>query len=171
MIKNFNTYNESIKDKMKGKELKGILLEINNAKDQLESLNLKTTNFSENRGIYSFSIVNIKDIRVNIYYYHKEKMINKWSDEYMNDQEYGWNIYIQDFNKYDSKTKREKQYHLTGNWNELLLNIIDACYPNVDGLIKKTNEQISELQSEIESNEKLLKGLHNVKKILDNNDN
>jgi hypothetical protein len=166
MIKKFDTYNESLKGKLKGKELKGVHLEIYNAKEQLETLYLKTNNITTNKGVYSFSITNIKNIEISIHYFHYEEMDNKWNKQYLKDHKDGWNVYITSHN-YDKGKKDD--YYFTGDWNTILKNIINICYPNVDNIIVNVKDRIESHEIKIEMENRLLNGLENAKKILNDN--
>lgn len=164
MIKNFHTYNGSLKDKMIGKELKGIHLEIFKAKNQLDSIRLKTSRMQIDKGIYMFSITNIMNININLHYHIYEEMKNKWSEEYLNKHKEGWNVYVEDF------TADKRDDYLTGEWNTILKKIINICYPNIDDIIQNTKKEIEKLQIKIQNNENLLKGVENAKKIINNDD-
>lgn len=170
MIKKFNTYiNESLRDKLKGKELSGIHLEIYNATKQLETFNLNPIGIETGKGVYTFSITNIKNILINIYYFNHEEMINKWTPEYLVDQPNGWTIYADIYAPDRNMNKNKREKHNTETWEEMLKIILGICYPDVDNIIVNTKDRIEANEIKIEMENRLLKGLENAKKILNDN--
>ena len=164
MIKKFNTYNESLRNKLKGKKLTDIKLEIYNVKEQLDSLGLRTTKEIEiNNGIYSFNMNYIMDIHISLHYYDYKKMENNWSDKYLSSHKNGWNVYIVDDNN------KQNNDYLTGTWDKILLKIISVCYSDIDSIIINTKKRIEDFNNQIELNKNFLNGLENAKKILNDN--
>ena len=115
MIKKFNKYNESFKDKLKGPELKGIQLKVFNATKQLNLLNINTSKIKSYNGIYSFHITNIKRIDISIYYLNYEKMKNNWSDKYLKNVDEGWTVYFHNGKKLEGHGK-EDLYNIVNRW-------------------------------------------------------
>jgi len=159
MIKKFNQYNESIKDKMVPKELSGVSEMFYNATKDIEELGYTIRNLKSSYGRYEFSFMDENekdnDRYVGVIYQDKEESEKIYTDEALKNMVFGWFISI-----YHGFTRTYSIENLnTKTWEEALKNIIIGLYPNIDVKIEESNKIIKE-------KEKLVTNLQKMKNIL-----
>jgi hypothetical protein len=160
MIHKFNLFNESLLDKMQPKELSGDAKLIYDAQEDIKSIGLRTSKLESEKGVYSFRITNISDLELNIYY-NGESMKDYYTDEFIKTQPIGWHVYVN-----DNRGKNKKERIVAESWDDMVVDIIDICYPNTSSIIRNVEEaKIEEWQNLIDMNNKLLVGLNKAKEI------
>ena len=158
MIYNFNTYNESLRDKMKPRtEFHGTAKKVFDVMEICNNAGFQTR-FDESLfrvGGVGFSIYNYKhdeDLYGNVYY-HEGK--GRWDLE--KDKIIGWQV---DINKNSRNLKSE---FFGEDWDKSFKFIIESFYGDIDEVINTT-------KSEIEKKTELLKGFEYAKKQMNKDD-
>lgn len=155
MITKYNLYTESLKDKMKGKELTGKKKIIFNSHKELVDM-----------GINSTEIRSIEDIYYFIIDHRSSYLIVSIS---MDEDDNVWKV--------EDKSRGTNQDIIlieSDNWSDILLSIIKDCYKdndNVDIVIKDALDVLKEYKQEIIDQVEYIEGLEKVKKYLEVNDN
>jgi len=160
MIIKFDKFtNESIRDQMIPKELSDDQKKIIDAQQDIISIGLQTSKIESNNGVYKFIINSIKNKDINVYY-NSDEMKKYYIEEYLKTQPKGWYVTVQEFGKNLPGFGMKAE-----NWNEMLIKIIDVCFPEIDKIIDNLKRHIQSLEYDIISNKKILEGIIKAKKI------
>jgi len=165
MIKNFETYNESIRDKMTAKDLSENKQMIYNAAMDLESIDIPVNSITADKGSYGFVIYNY-DKKVSIYYKDEEESKEFYNEKGLKDMVFGWQMYIIDPDAstptgFSSKLIIPKE----NTWDSMFLEIINIFYPNPSQRREDTIKSIIKLEDKIESKKELIEILDKVLEI------
>ena len=141
MIKKFDTYNESIRDKMTPKELSPNGKMVYKAMEELEQFGFREYGMSSKDGIFEIEVIDESDENNTIFVTIGYSDNHKWVAEVY----YG-----------RSKEMMEQEAE---SWEELLNMILTELYPDIDNTIRK-------IEKELKSKTQILKYLKKVKEIL-----
>lgn len=162
-MKYIKPYNESLRDQMTPKKLEGDAKLVHDAKQDVESINMRTSDLTSEHGTYKFEITNISKLHITVYY-NSDDMKKYYNAEYIKSQPKGWHLFQRDYREGNRGVKSVQDK----TWDELFVYIINLCYPNIDSTVDNVNKLIEEWEDNIRMNKELLDGLENAKKILKN---
>lgn len=155
MIEQFQQYNESLRDKMKPKELEGHQKIVSDGYSDIINLGIKSTEIRQHKNFYYFRLQNNSDLLVT---FPRPNDSNVWK------------LYI------DKQSGRgdnlENCILESENWSDILVKIIKIYYPNgLDVVIDGANDVLVGYKQEVEEQIEFIDKLKTTKKYLKDNDN
>jgi len=163
MIKKFDIFNESIRDKMTSKDLSPNAQMFYDAVNDIKNLGYEIIELkSNNKGQYQFEFRDESEIDndryVGVKYKDKKEIEKTFKTASGYPVQYGWFITV-----YHSFTRTNSIEEVNvDSWDKALLEIIYELYPNMDDTIKKTKQFIKyyeQLLINLEKRNKILNDL------------
>ena len=162
MIKNFNTYNESIRDQMTAKDLSDNQQLAYDAAMDLESIDIPVNDITSKNASYGFSIYHY-DKKMGIYYTDQEEAEKIFQKKELKKKTFGWHMYVINA---DAGTRTGFSSKLIipeeNTWNSMFLEIINVYYKNPDSKREEAIKSIIQLEDKIEQKNELIETLDKV---------
>lgn len=154
--KTINEIDDSI---FKPKQLEGSIKIVTDAKEQLESIGIKTSKIETMQkkvGYLSFDILPEKFVSKRIYVAYLEK--ENYNNAFQKSIEHDTWIYV-NFNISEKGFK-------TITWNDMFLHILNDLHPNIDKQIENETSELNSLEKRFNKQKNYVESLKKIDKIL-----
>jgi len=149
MITNFDKYNESIKDFLQPKELDEEQQMVYDVAHDIAEIGFGISDLNHQKGQYKFTVYGIDKLSMDVYY-NTDEMKKHYQKEYYFIYTNGWQLWIHD-NREGKDKGLVKSFKTSKN---LLIYIINYCYPNLDDRLKDFKNELNDIKEFITCLEK-----------------